>query len=96
MLNIDNDDEDPHEVIDETMFKMEEQHNLPFQTLSSSSMPASSPGFRSTLLPSGEAIAPAVVETPILAPGPTLSPSTPITVPIINLSDACNSGFRRR
>jgi hypothetical protein len=51
MLETQNDDEDPHEQVEEMQSQMEEEQHLPFQTLSSSSMYSSSPESHNNLPP---------------------------------------------
>jgi hypothetical protein len=96
MLVSQNDQEDPHEEIDETLSEADEEGNAPSQPMSGSSKPSSYPGYRSTPPPSRRA-APNASPPPMApVPQPTMSPSASHTMPVINLSDASTSRSRQR
>lgn len=93
MIDTHNDNEDPEKHIDETLSHMEEEQYLPFTTLFSSGMPSSSPDIRSTLPPQQGPATIAVAVTPTPAASALTSPSTPLSIIVINLSDTSSSGF---
>jgi hypothetical protein len=91
-----NDDEEPEEHIEETLSQTEEEQHLPFTTLSSSSMPSGSPELCSVPPPQRRPPTNVVAMTPTPPASPYATPSTPLSVSIINLSDASSSGSQQR
>jgi hypothetical protein len=96
MVDTEIEEDEPEEHIDETLSQTDEEQHVPFRTLSSLNMRSSTPEFRSTLPPTARAVGNSPLGTLAPTPGPVPSSSTPITVPVINLSDASSSGSRRR
>jgi hypothetical protein len=96
MLDTDAGNDNQHEELDDTFAKANDEQNIPWQTLSESSMPLSNSGPAGTPPRSKQADGIASNMSPAPAAGPTVSRGSPITVPIINLGDASSLGSRRR
>jgi hypothetical protein len=95
MLDSQDDNDDLDKEVEETLPQTKEEGNLPFQTMSRSSMPSATARSHCTPPHSRGGTGHPSSTSPSHAAGTTISLSTPCAVLVINLSDASSSDAKR-